>query len=124
MTLTFRARSVASVEMLDANAFCVVLAEDEDGDGDGSVLELQRALSFDEQDRKLGMDTYCICLDGGTHYGGVVTWSVTAHRLELHFDEEAADHFAVDGVVVELDDSAPKSLHDDVKRVLGQPSLS
>lgn len=120
--LRFRARAVASIEIDDA--FCVVLAEDEDGDGDGSVLELQRALSFDEQDRKLGMDTYCICLDGGTHYGGVANWSVTEHRLELHFDEAAADHFAVDGVVVELDDSAPKSLHDDVKRVLGQPSLS
>lgn len=49
--LVFRAAAVASIEI--HGAFCVVLAEDEDGDGDGSVLELQRALSFDEQDRKL-----------------------------------------------------------------------
>ncbi len=83
------------------------------------VLELQRALSFDEQDRKLGMDI--LHLFGWWHplwrCGKLVR---NGAPLGLHFDEEAADHFEVDGVVVELDDSAPKSLHDDVKRA-GQP---
>lgn len=115
--LRFRASAVASLE--DDYLFCVVMAEDEDGNG--TTLELQVAHSFDEQDRKLGMDTYCIVLDGSTHYGGVTEWLLTPALLDVRLDEEAARVLEVDGFLVELDASAPKTLLDDVTRVLGEP---
>ncbi|WP_394840380.1 Imm10 family immunity protein [Pendulispora rubella] len=40
--------------------------------GSGARLEIQRALTFDDQDKALDMDTYSLCTeDGKTHYGGV-----------------------------------------------------
>jgi hypothetical protein len=59
----FRANAVAAVELPELETFAVVLAEEPDG---GERLELQKAFSFDEQDRRLGMDTYCLSTETGT----------------------------------------------------------
>jgi hypothetical protein len=85
----FIAGAVGIEERPDVNSVVVVLAEH--ADGSGARLELQRALSFDEQDRKLGMDTYCLCVtSGATHYGGVTSWSLRQGRLELALTDDAA----------------------------------
>ena len=93
-----RARAVAVEEMPDLNAFAVVFAEREDGGG--GRLEIQRALSFDEQDRAEGMDTYCLCISSGaTHYGGVLSWKLTPGVLELTLSPEAAAELGLDELV-------------------------
>jgi len=65
----------------------VVLAERPDGD---TRIEFQRGLAFDFQDKALGMDTHCLCTEEGTHYGGVLAWSVSENRLRLSLDPAAA----------------------------------
>jgi hypothetical protein len=91
------AGAVAVEEMSDINTFVVVFAQN----GDGSDrLEIQRALSFDEQDRQSGMDTYCLCLaSGATHYGGVESWRLDEGGLELRLAGDAAEELGVEGVV-------------------------
>lgn len=77
--------------------FSVTLAEHPNGE-EGPVLELQRGLSFDEQDRRLGQDTYCLSVNCGeaTHYGGVVSWSLRERVLEIRLDDGAQEGLEVD----------------------------
>jgi hypothetical protein len=92
----------ASVDILeDLNTFVVCLAEEQDGLG--RRLELQRALSFDEQDRRHGMDTYCLSNESGaSHYGGVQTWTLTNGLLTLDLDPAASNTLGASGYEVEL----------------------
>jgi hypothetical protein len=55
-------------------------------------LMFQRADEFDEQDRDLGMDTYCIVSgwQEGTIYGGVESWSADADQIGLRLTPKAA----------------------------------
>ena len=86
---TFAANAVAASELVDANTLAVVLAERTDGSG--ARLEIQRALSFDAQDRRLGQATYCLCTeDGATRYGGVASWRLSGDTLEIALSAEAA----------------------------------
>lgn len=69
----------------------LIAAVAEDVDGGGFRLEFQRASVFDEQDRRLGMDTYCICTgEGATHYGGVRAIDAQEDRVLISLDEVAA----------------------------------
>jgi len=56
----------------------------------GDVLEIQRALQFDDQDVALGLDTYCLVRGGLTHYGGVLAWKLNRGTLTFTLDLEAA----------------------------------
>jgi hypothetical protein len=85
---SFEAQGVAVSTLEDLNTFLIMLAEN--ADGSGRRLEIQRALSFDEQDRKLGMDTYCLCTESGTHYGGVESWTLGDDTLILEFEKKAS----------------------------------
>lgn len=79
------AHAVATVRDDELNAFIVVLAEERDGSGDG--VELQIALSFDEQDVSLGMDTHCLVLESGaTQYGCIRLCTLDGSTLifDLH----------------------------------------
>jgi hypothetical protein len=77
----------------------VVLAENPDGSG--ARLELQKALSLDEQDRKLGMDTYCLCTDeGATFYGGIKSWKLMPDLLEINLNMQAAEALGVQGFAI------------------------
>lgn len=89
--------------------------------GGGLRLEMQRSLSSDEQDRRLGLDTYCLCTeDGATHYGGVTSWSLTPGSLEIRIDAEAEEAFAVGGgFVVDFSPENTGVLQVGLKRVLG-----
>jgi len=113
----FRANAVAAVELPELETFAVVLAEEPDG---GERLELQKALVFDEQDPRLGMNTYCLSTDTGTVYGGVVSWTLTGNSLELRLDARAAAALGVDGgFQVDLPPEHLRMLHEGLERVLG-----
>lgn len=58
---------VAWVEEPDLN-YSMLAFEDE---ASGDFFAVQRAFTFDDQDRQLGMDTYCLVRGGATHYGGL-----------------------------------------------------
>lgn len=102
----FNASAVAAEESPDLNVFSVVLAENLDGTGER--LELQRALSFDEQDIELGQDTYCLSTDDGrTCYGGVTNWTLEEQLLVLRLDAQSAMTLGVEegfGITVPPDD--------------------
>lgn len=119
MTRRFRASAVAFETMADLNCFVIVLAEH--ADGTGERLELQRAITFDEQDRALGQDTYCLTTsDGATRYGGVRSHDLADGRLQIQLDDDAAATLGVDGFVIQLNPSVnTTSLHEAIRRVLG-----
>jgi hypothetical protein len=111
---------MAAQELHDLNAFVVVLAEDPDGSG--ARLELQKALSFDEQDRMLGMDTYCLCTEAGAAcYGGVTAWTVGPNALEIRLDADAAETLGTPGFAIDFPPEEYTALRDGLARVLGQP---
>jgi len=78
--------TAGAAEMIH-DTFLIVMAETTDG---GTRIEFQRGLTFDSQDKASGMDTYCLCTEKGTHYGGVLGWSVSENRLRLRLDAAAA----------------------------------
>lgn len=107
MTMTLRVRAVAASQLDDLNTFVVVMAEE--ADGSGNRIELQRALEFDQQDRSLGMDTYCTYLaDGACQYGGIRKCVLNGNELRLEFASETASTLGVhEHIVVQLDVDAP-----------------
>lgn len=118
---SFEARAVAAQELTDANTFAVVLAEHPDGTG--QRLELQLSLTFDDSDRRLGQDTYCICTESGaTHYGGVTGWNLNELMLEITLDEAAARELGVNRgfrVALKPEVTVGIQLREGVTRVLG-----
>jgi hypothetical protein len=123
--LKFKATAVAALEMPDLSSFTVVLAEEHDGSG--MRLEIQRALVFDEQDKSLGMDTYCICTEqGAVCYGGIASWSLVENELRIVLDTRAAIALGVkDGFSIELevDSETRDRLKDGLQRVLNATRL-
>lgn len=101
--LKFKATGVSALEMPDLNSFAVVLAEQYDGGG--VRLEIQRALEFDDQDKQLGQDTYCMCTEqGAVCYGGIASWSLAGNELKIVLDARAATALGVKGgFLIELD---------------------
>lgn len=92
----FPGRAVAFVRDEDLKTEALVLAEN--GDGSGRRLEIQRALSVDEEDRRLGLDTYCLVNERGmTYYGGIVDWRLQDDRREVTLAGEAAEALDADG---------------------------
>ena len=88
MRESFDAAAVASVRDAELNVADLVLAEHYERTG--RRLEIQRSLQFDEQDEALGMDSYCLVTDGGTHYGGVLSWDIGGSTLRIELDTAAA----------------------------------
>lgn len=118
--LRFKALGVSALEMPDLNSFVIVLAEEPDGSG--KRLEIQRALEFDEQDRELGQDTYCVCTDqGATYYGGITSWEVAGDVLRIVLNTKAATALHVkDGFEIEVgvDAEALAQLKSSLQRIL------
>ena len=55
------------------------------------MLIIQRALSFDDQDVALGMNTHCLTNEvQATVYGGVREYCILDRRLALELSDEAA----------------------------------
>lgn len=118
--MVLEAGAAAFEEMPELNTIAVVFAEN--ADGSGERLELQRALTFDAQDRKLRQATYCLCVSSGaTHYGGVRSWQLDRSGLELKLTREAAATLGIDAHIrVELrQKAAPRAkLLEGLRRVL------
>ncbi len=64
----------------------LVIHDEESGDR----IEVQRSLTFDEQDRRLGMNTYCLVRQGASHYGGLQSWTIESGLLHLKLSSPAA----------------------------------
>ncbi|MFC8192149.1 Imm10 family immunity protein [Cellulomonas sp. NPDC057328] len=85
----------------------------------GVTFEVQRTLAPDEQDERLGTDTYCLVVDGGASvYGGLHRWEILPQAvLALRLTQDAATTL---GVAAEL----RLPLHEDappvVARALGR----
>lgn len=96
----------------------VLAAEEETGEG--ARVELQRATSFDEQDRAAGMDTYCVSLHAGaSFYGGVGSWELGVGHLVLGLSKEAMEVLGLEGaLVIEFDPKKTKDLEVWLPRVL------
>ena len=115
----FKADAVAAQEMEDLNSFTLIVAENEDGSG--SRLEIQKALAFDEQDRELGQDTYCVVTDtGATHYGGIESWVLEGGVLEIKLPTEVAGLLGLDGGLrIEIDPAHHRLVQASMTRLVG-----
>ncbi len=97
----FRATAIAAEEWDEVNTFALVMAEEPEGGG--KRVEIQKALSFDEQDRENGQDTYCVSTETGVaHYGGIAHWTLGTTELKLVFDPAAASVFGVREVSIQF----------------------
>ncbi|HET9782699.1 MAG TPA: Imm10 family immunity protein [Candidatus Dormibacteraeota bacterium] len=110
-----------AVTLAEINAQTVVLRELSSGEGDG--IDFQRALSFDDQDRRLGQDTYAITTPSGrAFYGGLRGVELEGSVLCLWLTDEAASTLGLDGhFVIRLDITAEelKAVRDALPDVLG-----
>jgi hypothetical protein len=114
----FVVRRVSAVEMEDLNTFAVVLSDNLDGSGD--VFELQKALSFGEQDIALGQATYCLSLPSGeTHYGGVVAFALEPSSFTLDLTPVAGEIFGDERLVfpLELEEKEKQTLKSGLERI-------
>ena len=115
-------RKIEAQEMPDLNSYVVVLAERDDGSG--ARIELQRALEFDEQDIRLGMDTYSIGTESGaTCYGGIESHALGGGELIIELDRKASETLGIGPkilckLMVNADEVA--ALHAGLDRVLGR----
>ena len=101
---SFDASAVSFERDDNLRAQWLVLAEHPDGSG--RRLEVQRPLQVDEQDRALGLDTYCLVTEEqATHYGGVLDWQIEESALQLALTEEASRAIGASGFRITL----PKS---------------
>lgn len=114
---TFRARSVFCGEVAPG-VIGVLMAEGEAGEG--ARVELQRAATFDDQDRALGQDTHCLGLHtGASVYGGVTGWSLTPGRLTLELSKEATEALDVGAeLTMEFDAQLVDDLEEWLPKVL------
>jgi len=118
--VNFKAVGVSSNLDPALNTLSVVLAERVDRVG--RRLELQTALAFDEQDRRLGQDTYCLSVENGaTCYGGVSLWRLTAGSLEVQLDARAEGALGVEGgFLIHVAPESVAVLREALPRVLGE----
>lgn len=101
--ISFEARAVAFDRDDELETEALFLAEDEQGAG--RLLEVQKAFAWDEQDRRLGQDTYCLVDENqATHYGGVASWRLDANVLEINLTPDASGVFGASSYRIDLDD--------------------
>ncbi|MBV9789138.1 MAG: hypothetical protein JOZ51_13230 [Chloroflexi bacterium] len=99
---SFTARATAVEELTDLETFVVALYDDPESPE--YWIEIQKPLEVDDQDRELGMDTYCLSLaDGRTHYGGITAIQIQGDRLSIEIDAQAARVLDEDGFVIFFD---------------------
>ena len=75
------------VDEPESNFVALLVVDEESGD----TIEVQRAYEFDEQDRELGMDTYCLVRGGANYYGGLIAYELSDLSLSLSLTEGAAE---------------------------------
>jgi Immunity protein 10 len=115
----FTAHAVGIVDATEFGADVLVMAEEQDGTG--KRLEVSRATASTEQDRHLGMDTYCLVNENqATVYGGVTNWRCDAAQLFISLSDEANQTLgAVGGYVIRITDPTELALaRDAVQRII------
>ena len=97
----FEARACTVQAIEELNTFLIALADEVESPAQS--LELQRSLELDEQDNANGMDTYCIVTaTGATHYGGILSCTMTENTLTLDFSREAETDLGLRGYEITL----------------------
>lgn len=80
---------VAVEENEPDDCLTVAAAEEEDGGGHQFIVQIPLH-DPDDQERSLGLDTYCLLNeDGATYYGGVLQAALSDTVLNLTFSQEA-----------------------------------
>lgn len=99
----------------DLNFECLVFRDEA-----GATLEVQRSLEFEDQDRSLGMDTYCIVSSSGaSHYGALTSWQITGATLLLDLTVSAADELGLPArLSIPLDDQGVALVREHLQRIL------
>jgi hypothetical protein len=119
--VAFTAKGVAATTMEDADCRVVALAEDPNGDG-GPVLQIQRALAHDEQDRRLGFDTHCLCDErGASVYGGVLSYSLEGSTLTMRVNQKTQDVIGIPekfAMQLDADDATIESVREALTWIL------
>jgi hypothetical protein len=86
--------AVAEVPELD----CRMVLFARDSEDPFGTLEVQAAYTYDDRDRELGTDTYCVVVDGGDPvYGGITRWEASAEEVRIDLDPRAAELLRVPG---------------------------
>ncbi len=92
---SFDVREIGVEDPSEDDVLIVGLAEHRGG-ADGRHLIFELALWSDEQDRDLGMDTYCLITEtGATHYGGVTSCVLEGNMLNIALDADAATSLGI-----------------------------
>ncbi|BCJ56346.1 hypothetical protein Asp14428_78210 [Actinoplanes sp. NBRC 14428] len=82
--------AAAAVELSDVETFCVALATDEHGEKFGLSFQVPLSGEYDDQERRLEMNTYSISDNlGRTAYGGILAWAAdpAASVLTITFSQ-------------------------------------
>lgn len=86
---------MSACELSDLETFLVAFAENADGSGGSFDLQITIAPP-DEQDVRLGMDTYCITVDAGpTCYGGIERCTFHGSIVSFELTPQAADALGI-----------------------------
>ncbi len=118
----FTAHAVGVVEPGEFEADVLVLAEGADGSGKWLEVQGPTAEGFTEQDRRLGLDTYCLVNENqATVYGGVESWSCDDARVCISLNTKAGQLLgAADGYVIRIPDPEDLALAKAaLQRILG-----
>jgi hypothetical protein len=116
---------VVGEELPDLDTYVIDAADREDGSGEALLLMVSLS-SYDEQDRALGQDTYCISTaQGATIYGGLTRCVLQFDSLTLGFEPEAAHALEVPLDIIlplRVDPADIRILYDGLRRVLERAS--
>lgn len=119
--VAFTAKGVGAAVLEDLNTHVVVVAEDPDGDG-GAKLEISRSLTHTPQDRELGHDTYCLCVNSGpTVYGGMLAYRLEGSILSIELDERAERELGIDSdfsILLDVDQAAIEAVRTALASIL------
>ncbi|MEU9368331.1 Imm10 family immunity protein [Streptomyces avermitilis] len=113
-------------ENVPDSCFIVGLAEDEYGEG--RYLTFQCGLEAPGvQERRLGLDGYCISNEtGGVHYGGIESVVLSAGEISFRFSSEVIRELSLSAqeVILEItSDVDVESLRDGLRRILTYGNL-
>lgn len=111
---------IAAEELVDLNAYVVVMQElDNQG---GERIELSRSILVDDQDRRLGLDTYSITTStGATHYGGITSCVLIDRTLRIDIDADASNELGINGgyeILLDVDEYCINLLKAGLLRIL------
>ena len=90
-------------------------------------FELQLADRFDEQDVRLGMDTYCLAsttIVGGMYGDPVRSWSARGGVATFVLNDDAAERFEARTWIYRCEPDALADVVAAIERIIGKPPAS